>query len=230
MKLPVAMVSFPPSDMASRALIARLTSAAESWLLSTNAGQASPLRVGLDFDVPAENRRQQSHGFADEFVDVDFGRLQRLLAGERQQADGEICPPVGRIADQLGDRRQVRNILDAVGQDFDRTRDHGQHVVEVMGDAAGQLPERFHLQRLDQSRFGGTLLGNVPDKGVDDVTVTTSQRRERHFDEKLVTVAVQGRSLIAHAHRAAGGLAQELRDALPVRQREAAPETPAPRA
>ena len=88
----------------------------------------------------------------------------------------------------------MRRVLDAVGQDFDRAGDDGEHVVEVMGDAAGQLPDRFHLLRLDQLLLGDALLGDVPDKGIDDVAVTAAQRRERDFDENLVAIPVQHRA------------------------------------
>ena len=107
-------------------------------------------------------------------------------------------------------------MLDAVGQDLDRARDHGEHVVEVMGDAAGQLPDQFHLLRLEQLFFRGAFRGDVPDKGVDDVAVGAAQRRQRHLGEKFASVLVQQRRFVAPADGVARGLAQEAVDPLPV--------------
>ena len=120
----------------------------------------------------------------------------------------------------------MRRVLDAFGQDFDRTCDHREHVVEVMGDAAGQLPDRFHLLRLDQLFFGETLLGNVPDKGVDDVTVTATQRRQRYLDEEFVAIPVPRPGFVTHADGAAGDFLEETLDPLPCAQRDPLPETP----
>jgi hypothetical protein len=97
-----------------------------------------------------------------------------LSWGKRQQACGELRAAIGRLADQLGDRGEASVVLDAIGQDLDRARDHGEHVVEVMGDAAGQLSDRFHLLGLDQLLFGDAALGDVADEGVDDVAVAAA--------------------------------------------------------
>ena len=107
-------------------------------------------------------------------------------------------------------------MLDAVGQDFDRARDHGEHVVEVMGDAAGQLPDRFHFLRLEQLFFGGAFCGDVPDERVDDVTVIAAQRRERNFGEEFAAVLLQQRRFVSPADGVAFGLTQETVDPLPV--------------
>ena len=46
---------------------------------------------------------QQLRGLQHQRVDVDFKRLQRLLAGERQQMLGQIGAAFGGLVDQLGD-------------------------------------------------------------------------------------------------------------------------------
>jgi hypothetical protein len=50
--------------------------------------------------------------------------------------------------------------------------------VEVMGYAARQLPDRFHLLRLDQLLLGHALPGDVPHERVDDPAVPATQRRQ----------------------------------------------------
>ena len=107
-------------------------------------------------------------------------------------------------------------MLDAVGQDFDRARDHGEHVVEVMGDAAGQLPDRFHFLRLEQLFFGGAFCSDIPDERVDDVTVIAAQRGERNLGEEFAAVLLQQRRFVSPADRVAFGLTQKLVEPLPV--------------
>ena len=41
-------------------------------------------------------------------------------------------------------------LLDAPRNQIVRAHDHAQHVIEIVGDAAGELAERFHLLRLPE--------------------------------------------------------------------------------
>ena len=50
---------------------------------------------------------------------------------------------------------ELRPVGDGFGQDLDRAGDDGQDVVEVVGDAAGQLADRLHLLRLAELRLRG---------------------------------------------------------------------------
>jgi hypothetical protein len=150
--------------MASRALMARLTSAEVSWLRSTSAGQALSLNaVSISICLPSVGASSLTTSSINALTSVSSGRSGCFLA-KGQQVRRELRRPVGGVIDHLGDRGQRRIMLDAVGQDLDRAGDHGEHVVEVMGDAAGQLPDRFHLLRLEQLLFGGALCGDVPDE------------------------------------------------------------------
>jgi hypothetical protein len=71
-------------------------------------------------------------------------------------------------------RRIVGPPLGEAGlQQIQRTDDACQEVVEVVGDAAGQLPHRFHLLRLQQGLLGGPqplgrglLRGDVAGDGI----------------------------------------------------------------
>ena len=55
--------------------------------------------------------------------------------------------------------------------------DGGEHVVEVVGDAAGELADGLHLLALGELRFERALLGDVD--GVDDHRVLVRRRRPR---------------------------------------------------
>ena len=109
------------------------------------------LQHRFDLDVLAKCRPQQLCGLDDQRVDVGLPRLQRLLAGEGQQMLGQIRAAFGGLVDHLGDCRELRSVGDCVGQDLDRAGDDREDVVEVVRDAAGELPDRFHLLRLAKS-------------------------------------------------------------------------------
>ena len=110
------------------------------------AGQSSRAEHGLDLDVLAERAAQQMVGFRHELVEIDRARLQRLLAREGQQL-------------RASDRRRASAAVSAISADLAGARvgagpfgqhvevadDHGQQVVEVVGDAAGELADAFHL-------------------------------------------------------------------------------------
>ena len=74
---------------------------------------------------------------------------------------GQVGAAFGGLVDHLGDRRKLRLVGDRVRQDLDRAGDDRQDVVEVVGDAAGQLAHGLHLLRLPDLRFGRLLLGQV---------------------------------------------------------------------
>ncbi len=59
---------------------------------------------------------------------------------------------LNRIVDET---RELRIFRQALARKFEATKNRHQQIVEVMGNAAGQLPDRFHFLRLKQ-RLAGT--------------------------------------------------------------------------
>ena len=110
----------------------------------------------------AERRVQQLRRLQHQRVDVDFNGLQRLLAGKGEEMLGQVGAAFGGFVDQLGDGRELGLIGDGFFQDADRTRDHGQDIVEVMRDATRELADRVHLLRMPQLGFRGLLFGQIP--------------------------------------------------------------------
>ena len=181
--------------------------------------QSRPALLGeylLDLDLPAECRQQQLHDFLDQRVDIGLDRLQRLLAGERQQIGRELGGAVGRVVDHLDDRRERGVVLDALGQDLDRARDHGQHVVEVVGDATSQLPDGVHLLGLEKLFLCRTLGCDVPHERVDDEPIAAAQRSQRHLGKKLVAILVPQGRFVPPAGGVGRSLAEKPIDPLPV--------------
>ncbi len=79
---------------------------------------------------------------------------------------GEVGAPRCRGAHHVGNPGEMRTVLDRLAEDFDGSGDHGENVVEVVGDAAGELTDGFHLLRLPDLRLGGLDLLKTLDHGL----------------------------------------------------------------
>ncbi len=124
-------------------------------------GRDLRLEDGLDFDLLAERRAKQLCDIEDGAVDVDIARLQRLLAGEGEQMLDQLGAAFRRLIDQGCRLQQLRLVLQARHQRFGGAGDHGEHVVEIMRDAAGELADGVELLRLLQLALGFARGGDV---------------------------------------------------------------------
>ena len=115
----------------------------------------------VDLDLLAERRTKQSCDIEHGAVDVDIARTQRLAAGEGEQMLDQLAAAFRRLVDQLGGLLQPRLVLEARDQRFGGAGDHGQHVVEVVRDAAGELADGVQFLRLQQLVFGFAPGGDV---------------------------------------------------------------------
>jgi hypothetical protein len=112
-------------------------------------------RMSATDDI-AQERLECAHGVAH----VEFLRIDRLLAGERQHAARDAGGLFGRGARvpqgarQLAVLRNRRRALDTIEvHRYDR-----QKIVEIMRDATCQLAEGLHLLRLAQHFLGARAL------------------------------------------------------------------------
>ena len=123
----------------------------------------------------------------DHLVQVEHRRLEHLLAREREQLARQLRRALGRVVD-LGDLLRARPGADPVPGDAAVARDHGQQVVEVVRDAARELPDGFHLLCLAQPALGlqraqlrvlptRELVADRRDEGVDVVAERSDLRR-----------------------------------------------------
>jgi hypothetical protein len=104
-----------------------------------------------------ERRPQQIGRFDDQGIDVDLARLQRLLAGECEQAMGQIGAPRRGFVDHFCQGRELRRRRDAFSENFGIPGDDGENVVQVVSDASGQLADCLHLLGLAQLQIDGVL-------------------------------------------------------------------------
>ena len=152
----VSIVSFPPSGIASRALIARLMMAFSSWFGSASTGHSrgastastsivSPSVRCSNSDMPGIRR----------LMSTGFGR-KRLPARERKQALRKRCCAVGASEGAIGVSLQMLRILGKLlPQQIEVAAYDLQKIVEVVRNAAGELADSLHLLGLPQGLVRG---------------------------------------------------------------------------
>ena len=104
---------------------------------------------------------------------ITFGFEHRLPA-EREELSCHRCGALARLANLL-EIVAPRPIALVEQQHVGVADDHGQQVVEVVGDAAGQLTKRFHLLRLHELLLEFPL-GVFGDDAIGDVTSFRNQQ------------------------------------------------------
>ena len=198
------ILSLPPSGIASRALKARLSSASSSAPgRRRQARHRSEVSMHqLDVACRSERPDQRRH------VGQDSRRRSiaagSRAAGARAKASSCLVRPAPRCAESADavehapEPLRVAEIAAARGRSAE---DHGQQIVEIVRDAAGQLAERLHLLRLEQLlarvlqpmlRF--PLLGDVAgDLGEADQLALSSRIAS------ITTLAQNRRAVLAHA-------------------------------
>ena len=122
----------------------------------------------IDRDVLADQAVEHPAHVRDALVEHDDLRRQDLAPAEREQLAGERRGAIGRIEDLLdvGAQRRADQLFQ---QQLGIAANRRQQVVEVVGDAAREPPDRFHLLRVSQlllelmaRGFRGLALGDLP--------------------------------------------------------------------
>ena len=132
-----------------------------SWFGSTSAVHASSASSGvISMCSPSVGCSSLAASSTSALTSTST-RLQRLLAGKGEQMLGQVGAAFGGFVDQPGDGGELGLVGDGFLQDADGAGDHGQDIVEVVRDAAGELADRVHLLRMPQLGFRGLLLGQV---------------------------------------------------------------------
>src|SRR5580704_3646679 len=136
------MVSVPPDGMASRALKARLSSASSNSLGSTLTKQdrrRSPTRISM-------SPRSEPLG------KIDHARLQHLPPREGEQLARQAFAALCRLGDGV-EQAYLVVAGNAPAQTLHGAAHDHQQIIEIVGDAAGQLSDRFESLRLPQCIF-----------------------------------------------------------------------------
>ena len=118
--------------------------------------------AGVDGDPLADRAVDQFEHVLDQLGRRDRLGQQGLGAGEGEQAAGQSGGAGGAL------HRIVEVELDLAARavqlapgEIEAADDDREHIVEIVGDAAGQLADRLHLLDLAQLRLGGGALGRL---------------------------------------------------------------------
>ncbi len=135
-----------------------------------------------ELDVLAEQPLQQDRQVGQHLAEHQHLRAQRLAARERQQLAHQAGGAVGVLLD-VHDVLEGRIGRPVVGeQQIGEADDGGQHVVEVVRDAAGELADGLHLLALRELLLQRALLGDV--EGIDDHRLLAAGALGHRVDEE----------------------------------------------
>ena len=130
-----------------------------AWVGADPADRGGELHRELD--VLADDALQQRIDTRQHLVEVERLRLQDLAPAEREQLARQALRALSRGADLPDvDRRRVVG-PEVLQHQLAVAEDGRQQVVEIVGDAAGEAPDRFHLLRLQQLLLGAPHVGDV---------------------------------------------------------------------
>ena len=146
-------------------------------------------------DLLVDAPNQQAAQSLDDGAHVGRARVEPLAAGEGEQL---LDQPVGALRGEARLPNQQSGALavpEPGRQPLQIALDDGQHVVEVVGDAAGQLADRLHLLGLPQAllavaqcRLGLPARGHVGDHAERALgpagLVALQMRRDQHVDHR----------------------------------------------
>jgi hypothetical protein len=123
------------------------------------------VEVGHELDLRAEQPAEHPLELGDHLVDVDDLRLEHLAAAEGEQLSGQ---PGGTLSRALHLEHVLAHrgaVVELRERELAVAHDRRQQVVEVVGDAAREPPDRLHLLRLAQLLFEPAPLGHVGAEG-----------------------------------------------------------------
>ena len=107
-------------------------------------------------DILAERAAQQFLDGPDQLVEVQGARIDGLAPREGQQTMRQSRGAIGRIQSAVQKRVKVADppFGDAPLDDIESAKNSLKEIIEVVSDAAGELPDRFHLLALAQRFLG----------------------------------------------------------------------------
>ena len=162
-------------------------------------------------DVLADQRAQHRLELDDDPVQVEQLGLQHLLAAEREELPRQERRPVRRLPDLVEIVAELRALVGLLERQGRVAADRGQHVVEVVCDAAREPADRLELLALPELLAEQAPLGHVLGHGDRELRLGVRVANERDREERPHDVA--GRGHEAHLLPVAVTLAAEdLRD------------------
>ena len=129
-----------------------------------------------------------------------------LLAAEGQDLLGEGRRPLPRLADLLGAEADVRARPDRLHQHVGVAEDRGEDVVEIVGDAAGELAHGLDLLRLKMGFLQLAALPQIVDlhQDAEGLPLPVPHQRSRHADRDEIVLPMEAAGVDLISPAAAG--------------------------
>ena len=158
------MESVPPPGMASRAFTARLKRTCSICAGSQRTGQSEGASdVSRRMVSPSRRCRSRSLPATIAPRSTAVGEITwRLAKASRWRVRSRARSPASRILLDVLPRHGLPRI-ERLALGLGAAEDHGEQVVEVVGDAPGQPSDAVQLLRLEEEFLGPDRLGDVPD-------------------------------------------------------------------
>ena len=123
--------------------------------------------------------------------------MQRLPPGKSEQMLDQFGAALRRLVDQGRGLLQRRLVGKSRHQRFGGAGDDGEHVVEIMGDAAGEFSDRVELLRLLQLALGFARGRDVviDQRRAADRARGVAQRAAADHEMDLLVAAAAGRTI-----------------------------------
>ena len=119
------------------------------------------LQLRRDRDLLAERALEQLDQARDEAREVQRSRLERRAPGEGQQPAGELCAAMRSLDGTLDAAERLLVPLERALHQVEIADHDAQHVVEVVGDPAGQTADGLELRGVLQAELELLALGHV---------------------------------------------------------------------
>src|ERR1700691_4266863 len=126
-------------------------------------------------------------------------RLQQLPAAERQQSLRQFRAPFTGLTDVARNPLQILPGLELVAEMLGIADDDREQIVEVMGDAAGELPHHLHLLGLPKLLFGLLAAGQIMNDSDKDRLAVLLGLANRQIHRERRAVLAQADDLPADA-------------------------------
>ena len=121
--------------------------------IHTDAGPAPP-QLELELHGFSDSAAQQGLAFPDLDIEIDRLGPQRLTPREGQQLVGEAFAAARRRQCGLAQLLTLGCVVGRAKDDVEGPDHHRQQIIEVMGHAAGQPPDRLHSLGMHQVGLG----------------------------------------------------------------------------
>ncbi len=119
--------------------------------------------AGLDLDGASQRTFHQIHHADHGPLEIGRAGFQLLPAREGQQLAGQRSAALGGQSGRFEAAADLV-LLDHVEHEIDIAQDHHQQIVEIMGDARGQLADRLEALHLAQRALDPLAFLDLPDQ------------------------------------------------------------------